>query len=92
MKRRRETAEEWNPDNRDRRNYAALIALAEAARIPFYVVYYKKGKAIEDDDLFHVIHLTRAKPTYHGPRHAVIPSWLFAVRFPHVLDYAGFEA
>lgn len=72
---------EWWPYPDDRRNYASLLALAQRAEIPLYVVYWRKGSAITDSTRLHIFSMTEAVPDYHGV-HMVMTGREFARRFP----------
>jgi hypothetical protein len=74
----------WRPYPDDRRNYAALHALAERADIPFYVVYWQKGYEIDDDTMFSVFQFDQVVPEYHG-RMIYLPASDFARKFPYPL-------
>lgn len=73
---------EWFPFAADRAAYASLLALAEAAAIPLFVVYFVKGEPIRDDSLFHVFEITAAIPEYHG-RRRLMRADAFAAAFPY---------
>src|SRR5262245_56890597 len=46
LKRSTFEVERWRPFDDDRAQYASLLALARAAGVPLYVVYFRKGIAI----------------------------------------------
>jgi hypothetical protein len=71
----------WRPFDADRGTYAALLSLARAAGVPLFVIYYRKGIAIDDDTPLAVFRLDRAIPTYFGHRR-VLTGREFAARFP----------
>jgi hypothetical protein len=72
--------ETWRPFDADRPNYAALLALAIAAGIPLFVVYFRKGIEIEDDTPLAVFRLESVRP-FSGFR-KVMTGAEFAARFP----------
>jgi hypothetical protein len=73
--------ESWRPFDDDRPAYAALLSLARAAGVPLYVVYYRKGVAIEDETPLAVFRLESATPDLRGYR-KVLTGAAFAERFP----------
>lgn len=73
----------WRPFAEDRPSYAALLSLAGVAGVPLYVVYFRKGVAIEDETPLAVFLLESATPDYRGYR-KVMPAATFADRFPNL--------
>lgn len=45
---------DWSPYEADKPNYLALFRLARKAGLPLWIIYFQKGKPIEDDTLFHI--------------------------------------
>lgn len=85
LKRSSIPVQEWEPFDADRRNYAALLDLANRAGIPLLVLYYVKGREIEDTTPLKVYHLTEAVPEYHGTRR-IMSAAAFAASFPYPLS------
>lgn len=79
--------DDWTPYDDDRRNYAALDALAAAAGIPMFVVYWTKGVTINDDTPLRVFVFEQIEPTYRFHRDVVMPAGVFAKRWPNPVDH-----
>ena len=71
----------WRPFPDDRPSYAGLLGLARAAGIPLFVVYFRKGVAIEDGTPLAVFRLEATHPGYRAYR-KVLAAREFAARFP----------
>jgi hypothetical protein len=69
----------WTPFDEDRHNYAAMLALANRASIPFVILYYLKGTPIKPDSVFSVFHLRQAFPEYAYHSRELMP----AAEFEH---------
>lgn len=74
----------WRPFAADRPTYCALFNLARAAGVPLFVVYHRKGEAIEEGTALHVFLFKSVAPEYHGV-HEVITGREFARRYPYPL-------
>jgi hypothetical protein len=84
LKRSSAAPEAWRPYAADRANYASLDMLARRAGIPLFVVYWQKGRPIDDETLFRVTRFSDVVPEYHG-RAAIVSAQTFAERFPYPL-------
>jgi hypothetical protein len=83
LKRSHISVEAWRPFAADRPNLAALLSLAAAARVPLFIVYFQKDRAIDDDTPLAVFLLEAATPSYRGFR-KVLSAREFAARFPRL--------
>ena len=72
----------WEPFDADRRNYAALLELANRAGVPLIVCYFVKGRELEDDHPLALFWMTEAEPAYVYGWRAVMPARDFAANFP----------
>jgi len=76
---------DWRPFDADRRNFASLVALADAAVIPLYVVAFAAHVTITDETTLHVFRLDAADPAYCG-RHGLMTARRFAEKFPYPIS------
>jgi hypothetical protein len=79
------------PFDVDRPQYAALLALANAAGVPLYVVYFVKGRPITNDTPLAVFLFDAATPTYEYTREQMTAGE-FAARYPHPIDPLAWDA
>ena len=57
LKRSYYAPKDWKPFLNDKPNYLALFKLAQRAKLPLWIVYFKKGESITDESLFHLFNV-----------------------------------